>query len=162
MWQVHLMFLLGLFNLVLHGSVRTLLIVCISHTATYQSFHIYQCSVVWGLFLKKNIILCCRCHGLAAELEGAVLPLGLPQTLGAVFSHLWYLQNHRVFWITTAELFPALGTKAFFFSVKYLPPNQIFPKRNISKKTKFYASFFVKWNTRQNNLSFTLDILEEI
>ena len=82
------MFLLGLFNLVLHGSARTQLVVCISHTATYQSFHICQCSVVHRLFLKKNIILCCRWHGLAAELEGAVLPLGLPQTLCNVFSHL--------------------------------------------------------------------------
>lgn len=106
---------------------------------------------------KEYKILCCRWHGLIPELQGPILQ----------FSH-WVFLSTAMFFLTmdtsntiglwiSAELFPALVARAVFFSVKYLLPNQTFPKGSIPRKDKFCASFFVKWSTRQNNLSFTLE-----
>ena len=158
MWQVHLMFLLGLFNLVLHGSVRTQPTVYISLTVTYQSFHIYQCSVVCRLFLRKNIILCCRWHGLAPEAQGAALLMSLLSTLCDVFPHWWHLQRHRVFWIT-AELFSALGAKALFFNVKYLSPKSNIPQKEYLQKDWLNFMLPSLWNEVQDKIICPLHLM---
>lgn len=133
MWQVHLMFLLGLFNLVLHGSVRTLLVVRISHTATSQSFHTYQCSVQFRLFLKKNNSLlqtpwpCCRTWGCCSSTGSSsnTLRCFFPPVIPPKPQGL--LDNHR-------RTLSCSGNQSILQCEIFAPKSNI-PKRNISKKT---------------------------
>lgn len=96
-------------------------------------------------FLKKNIKFSAA-DGMASFQNSRVLYYSSPTGSSsdtAMFFLTMDTSNTIGLWIS-AELFPALVARAVFFSVKYLLPNQTFPKGSIPRKDKFCASFFVK------------------
>lgn len=151
------MFLLGLFNLVLHGSARTQPTVCISPTVTHQSLHLPVFSSAWVVSLKEyNPLLqmarpCSRTSGCCSSAEAS------SNTLQCFFPPVTPPTSQGL--LDYCRTLSCSGSQSIILKCEIFVPQIKYSPKGISPKrlTKFYASFFMKWSTRQNNLSFTFD-----